>query len=171
MTRAKYTRLLLILDLCSSGSITANHSNVTTEVTIISDDDAGDELQSETPKRVVSFKKWHASNTPHKPCPGYELHFPLGQQAHTSYPFALHTVLPLPWDYSGRRNAFFLISHMCTGVAGRNGQCVRCDACNDLRNNEYLQKIVARIKNGIHENTPLIYNGVGGLIDIVHRKT
>ena len=67
-----------------------------------------------------------------------------------------------------RRDGFFLVSHLCTGVAGGNGLCKRCD---NLGSNGYLQKIVARLTNGVHENSALVYHGVGGLIDIVHRKT
>jgi len=129
------------------------------DITIVSDDD---DLPSETQKRVVSVTKQQAPNAPARPCPGYQLHFPPGQQAHTSYPFALHTILPLTWDYSGCRDGFFLISHLCTGIVGTNG---RCRGCDDLGNNEYLQKIVARFTDGIHENTPLVYQGLGGLIE------
>jgi len=137
-----------------------NHS----DITIISDDD---DLQLETQKQAVSIEKQKPSKACTKPCPGYQLHFPQGQQAHTSYPFALHTILPLTWEYSARRDGFFLIAHSCTGIAGGNGWC---KGCGDLVNNDYLQKILARVSNGIHENTPLAFHGVGGLIDIVHRK-
>jgi hypothetical protein len=40
-----------------------------------------------------------------------------------------------------------------------------------LRNNEYLVKIIARYTNGVHENAPLVFHGIGGLIDVVRRKT
>jgi len=66
------------------------------------------------------------------------------------------------------RDGFFLILHLCTGVAGGNGQCKQCD---NLGSNGYLQKIVARLTNGVYENSALVYHGVGGLIDIVHWKT
>ena len=145
----------------SGSSTSANHP----DVTVISDDD---DLQYEKGKRVASVKIQQRSNAPDKRCPGYQLHFPSGQQAHTSYPFALHTVLPLTWDYSGRHDGFFLVSHSCIGVVGRRGRCERCD---DLGNDEYLQKIVARLTSGIHENTQLVYHGIGGLISVVRRKT
>ena len=148
--------------MISGGITSTNQSNVI----IISDDD---DLQSDAQKRVVSVKKKQTFNAPDKACPGYQLHFPPGQQAHTSYPFALHTVLPLAWDYIGRRDGLFLVSHACTGVVG--GGSGRCQRCSDLGNNEYLRKIVARFMDGIHENTQLIYHGIGGLVDIVHRKT
>jgi len=127
-----------------------------------------EDLPSQMQNRVISVSKHHAPNVPARPCPGYQLCFPWGQQAHTSYPFALHTILPLTWDYSMHRSDFFLVSHLCTGIVGGNAQCERCD---DLGNNEYLQKIVGRITNGVHENSALMYHGIGGLIDIVHRKS
>jgi len=134
------------------------------DVTIISDDD---DFPSEMQKSVVSIRK-QASNAQAQPCCGYKLHFPQGQQAHTSYPFALHTAFLLTWDYSRRHDGFFLVSYFCTGVAGRDGRCERCD---DLCNNKYLQNIMARFTNGIHENATLVYHGISGLIKIVHRKT
>jgi len=67
-----------------------------------------------------------------------------------------------------RRDGFFLVSHFCTGVVGGNERCTRCD---DLGNNEYLHKIVTRVAKGVHENSALVYHGIGGLIDIVRRKT
>jgi hypothetical protein len=61
------------------------------------------------------------------------------------------------------------VSHLCAGVVEtKSGQC---KACNDLGKNEYLEKIVARYTNGVHENTLLIFHGIGGLVDVVCRKT
>jgi hypothetical protein len=53
-------------------------------------------------------------------------------------------------------------------VVERNGRCKRCD---DLGKNEKLQKIVTRYTDGIHENAQLVYHGIGGLINVVRRKT
>jgi len=88
------------------------------EITIISDDD---DLPSEVQKRIVSIKKQQTSDVPVKPCHGYQLHFPPGQQAHTSYLFALYMILPLTWDYSSSCKGFFLIAQLCTGTVERNG--------------------------------------------------
>ncbi|KAI0280450.1 hypothetical protein BC826DRAFT_894607, partial [Russula brevipes] len=101
-------------------------------------------------------------------CPGYRLIFPPGLQPHTSYPFGLHTVMSFPWDYSVCRDGFFLTSHLCTGEIKGNGRCM---ACNDLGKNEHIRKIVSRYTDGIHENTPLLFHGIGGLIDVAHCKT
>ena len=35
-----------------------------------------------------------------KICKGYALNFPDGQSPHGSYPFALHSHLELPWNYT-----------------------------------------------------------------------
>jgi hypothetical protein len=137
-----------------------NHS----DIIIIRDDD---NLPPQKKKGVVSISKQHASNASAKLCPGYQHHFPLNQQAHTSYPFALHIMLLLPWDYSMHHNGFFLISHLCTSLIERNGRCKWCDG---LRSNEHLQKIDARFRNGVYENANLMYYRMGGLVNIVYWK-
>src|SRR5713101_5222643 len=117
---------------------------------------------------VVSITTQQSSNIPAMLCPGYRLRFPSGQQAHTSYPFGLYTLLSLPWDYSTRCEGFFLTSHSCTGNAKGNGPCCMCAG---LGQNKYIQKIMTRYTDGIHKNSPLVYHGIGGLIDIVHQKS
>jgi hypothetical protein len=91
-----------------------------------------------------------------------------GQQAHTSYPFTLHMIMSLPWDYSTCKNAFVLMSHMCLGKAEVDGHCKACDS---LRNNECLKNIIIRYTNGVSKYMQLVYHGITSLIDIVHRKT
>jgi hypothetical protein len=134
------------------------------DVTVISDDE---DFPSLTQNTIIIPTKQQSVNAPAKTCPGYRLIFPPGQQGHTSYPFALHTILSLPWDYSMHRDSFFVISHSCTSMIERNGRCKQCD---DLRENEKLKKIVARYTDGVHENAQLVYHGIGGLIDVVRRK-
>jgi hypothetical protein len=57
---------------------------------------------------------------------------------------------------------------LCTGEVKESG---RCSACNDLGKNENIRKVVSRYTDGVHENAPLIFHGIGGLIDVAHRKT
>ena len=102
-----------------------------------------------------------------KLCPGYQLTFPGSQDAHTSYPFALHSAHYVAWGYSSRKDGFFITSHSCTGNIKVNG---RCKACNDLGRDNRLQKIVARYTKGVHDNASLVFHGIGGLIEVVHRK-
>ena len=60
------------------------------------------------------------------------------------------------------------MSHSCLGLAVA-GWC--CGPCNSLGNNEYLKNIIDRYTNSIHNNSPLVYHGIGGLVEVVHRKT
>lgn len=140
-------------------------SPITFNVTIILDDE---DLPSSIQKAIAILKKQTSVDTPAKMCSGNQLIFPLSQQGHTFYPFALHTILSLPWDYSVHCDGFFIISHLCTGMVERNGQCKQCD---NLEKNENLKKIVTRYTDGVHENTQLVYHGIGGLIDVVRQKT
>lgn len=119
-------------------------------------------------KAIIIPTKQQSVDAPAKTCPGYRLIFPPGQQGHTSYPFALHTVLSLPWDYSVHNDGFFVVSHSCKGMVERNGRCKQCD---DLGKNEKLKNIIARYTDGVHENAQLVYHGIGGLIGVVRRKT
>ena len=135
------------------------------DITVISDDE--DDL-SHDQETVVSITTQQSFNIPVTRCPGYKLPFPPSQQAHTSYPFGLHTLLSLPWDYSARREGFFLTSHSCAGETEGNGPC---RTCAGLGQNKYVQSIITRYTDGIHENAPLVYHGIGGLIDVVHRKS
>jgi hypothetical protein len=59
------------------------------------------------------------------------------------------------------------VSHSCSGltVAGQ-----RCGPCDALGNNEHLNKIIARYTDGIHDNSPLVFYGIGGLVEVVHHK-
>jgi len=134
------------------------------DITVISDDkDLDEENPSHEWEMVVS-----TSDAPATPCPGYRLTFPSSQQAHTSYPFGLYTLLSLPWDYSTHHEGFFLTSHLCASKAKGNGPCCMC-AC--LGQNRYIQNIITQYTDGIHENAPLVYHGIGGLIDVVHQKS
>ena len=127
------------------------------EIMVISDDNEIHEIpslqQGKQPHKPrlaeVSIRTDRQNSDAHtKLCAGYHLSFPKGQQAHTSYPFALHTLMSLPWDYSTRKDAFVLMSHLCLDKAEVNG---RCWACDNLGNNETLKKIISRYTNGIHE--------------------
>jgi hypothetical protein len=139
------------------------------DITVISDDeDLDEENLSHKQEMVVSITSQQSFDAPAMLCSGYRLRFPLGQQAYTSYPFGLHTLLSLPWDYSTCHKGFFLTSHLCAGKAKGNGPC---HMCTGLGQNKNIQKIMTQYTDGIHKNSPLVYHGIGGLIDIVHWKS
>jgi hypothetical protein len=54
------------------------------------------------------------------------------------------------------------------GKAEANGHCKACDS---LRKNENLKKIIVRYTNSIYENTQLVYHSITSLIDVVCQKT
>ena len=141
---------------CRQGQSPAGPASRPSDVVIISDNE---DVRSMPRARAVSERK--------QACPGYLLTFPRGQWADTSYPFALHTLLSLPWYYSTHKEGFILVSHSCLGltIAGQH-----CGPCHDLGNNEYLKKIIARYTNGVHDNAPLVFHGIGGLVEVVRHK-
>ena len=101
-------------------------------------------------------------------CNGYILIFPDGKSPHTAYPFALHETLTLPWDYMVRNGEMVLFSKSCTRKA--KGKARYCQACQQLCGNEHLERIVSRIKDGVHENTAFAHIGFSGLQEILRRK-
>ena len=101
-------------------------------------------------------------------CNGYILDFPDGKSPHTTYPFALHDTLILPWDYRIRNGEMVLFSTSCTGTV--EGKAKSCRPCQQLHRNENLEKIVGRIKDGVHENADFAYLGFSGLQEMLRRK-
>jgi hypothetical protein len=45
-----------------------------------------------------------------------------------------------------------------------------CDKCRALTSTTLYEGIIDRIEGGVHESTPLVYHGVGGLITAVRRR-
>jgi hypothetical protein len=115
----------------------------------------------------VSATKHRSPEAHLKICQGYLLTFPPGQWPDTSYPFTLHNLLFLPWYYTTHKEGFFLVSHSCSGLAVAGQHCGRCNA---LGNNEHLNKIIARYTDGIHDNSSLVFHGIGGLVKVMHHK-
>jgi hypothetical protein len=140
-----------------AGVLTFNRSSRDLEIMIISDD-----------KDIITLTRWEPKWSIAEQCPGYQLTFPGSQQAHTSYPFALHSTHYVAWGYSSCKDRFFVTSHSCTGNVEVNG-C--CKACNSLGRDNCLQNIVARYTNCMHDNALLVFHGIGSLIEVVHWKT
>jgi hypothetical protein len=107
-------------------------------------------------------------NLSNKSCKGYILVFPDGKSPHTCYPFALHDVLILPWDYTTHNSVMTLFARSYTGR--REELFELCHACRNLAKIESLQGIVNRIQHGAHENAGFAYHGFGGLHDLLYIK-
>ena len=47
---------------------------------------------------------------------------------------------------------------------------IACDDCQALTSTTHYEGIINRIEHGMHESTPLVYHGVGGLATAVRRR-
>ena len=102
-------------------------------------------------------------------CKGYTLGFSNGKSPHTSYPFALHDTMVLPWDYALRNGVMSLFARTCTRLAKNGGDS--CQPCQLLRRNKALEKILTRMEEGVHEKAVYAYYGFLALAELLCRKT
>ena len=102
-------------------------------------------------------------------CSGIIVHVPPGKSVHSTYPFGLHDELGDPWNYAVVNGTLILRARNCQLVA-RNGD-ERCEGCNTLTKHTALQGVLDRMESGVHENSRLVYHGVGGLVKIVRQRT
>lgn len=101
-------------------------------------------------------------------CLGIVVKMPDGKSPHTAYPFGLHDEIGDPWDYSVVNGTLILRARTCTKAIGDG---MKCKSCEGLTRNETLRGILDRIEVGVHENSKLVYQGIGGLVKIIRRKT
>jgi len=125
--------------------------------------------------RSVRYRGGSQERTSTHTCIGISITFPPGQNHHTSYPFGLHQQRILPWDYHSVNDRFYVQSKDCArqvlpSSANDETSQKACTACEGLRENNIYAGIVDRIHEGAHENTPLMYHPIGGLVEIVRRK-
>ena len=60
-------------------------------------------------------------------CKGYAIIFPNGKSPHTTYPFALHDTIILPWDYALKNGMMKLF--MCSCHGSSEGSDTACQPC------------------------------------------
>jgi hypothetical protein len=101
-------------------------------------------------------------------CKGILVEFPAGKNHHTSYPFGLHNERIIPWDYHSIDDSFYIQAKACQKP--RNNAGIPCNNCRALTSTTLYEGIMDRIKHGVHESTPLVYHGVGGLVTAVRRR-
>jgi hypothetical protein len=104
-----------------------------------------------------------------RPCEGVLITFPEGMNQHTSYPFGLHSEHLVPWNYRSIDDKFYLQAKSCQKSSSMAGGM--CKNCQKLTSSSLYTGIMERIRFGAHENIPLAYHGVGGLMTIARRKT
>ncbi|KAH9167194.1 hypothetical protein EDB89DRAFT_2126133, partial [Lactarius sanguifluus] len=102
-------------------------------------------------------------------CEGILVQFPHGKNHHISYPFGIHSERDLPWDYRSTRDKFYIQAKLCRRPSISKGNA--CNDCQALTSVPLYISIMDRIRNGVHENTPLIYHGIGGLVEVARHKT
>ena len=101
-------------------------------------------------------------------CEGYTINFPGGKSPHTTYPFALHDTIILPWDYALKNGVMKLFARSCHGLSGESG--VACQPCRQLVKNEMLGSILTRMEDVAHENVGFTYHVFSSLQEILRRK-
>jgi hypothetical protein len=60
-------------------------------------------------------------------CKGYTITFPDVKSPHTAYPFALHDMIILPWDYALKHGVMKLFACSCHGSSEGSGTA--CQPC------------------------------------------
>jgi len=121
--------------------------------------------KAESPQQMVQHQD-RRNNSPAKPCEGILLPMPPGISPFGAYPFMLHDKFQLPWNLQICDNRLTLYSHKCQGDSTANS----CRECEKLLTNGVVEGIMDRIRGGVHENSPLAYQPIAGLIDIICRK-
>ena len=119
---------------------------------------------------VRTHAKTRAIHEPEEwPCNGIPIIFPEGKNEHTSYPFGLHNERVVPWNYRSTDDSFYIQAKSCQKSSSGPGKA--CGSCQKLTSSTLYKGILHRIENGAHENIPLVYHGIGGLITVARRKT
>ncbi|KAH9010057.1 hypothetical protein EDB85DRAFT_2240366, partial [Lactarius pseudohatsudake] len=118
-------------------------------------------------RRSISNRKQStcATEPTTKPCSGAYLPMPDDVLPYSAYPFMLHETFVLPWNIHIVGHRLSVQSVQCVGVQETSSDS--CRACSQLLTHRIIEGILARIKNGIHENTTYAYQPIGGLIELV----
>ena len=101
-------------------------------------------------------------------CKGNLIRFPPNKNQHTSYPFGIHVERDEPWDYHSVNGLFYLQAKLCREPIVSGGSA--CEDCHALTVTPLYVGIMNQIQHSVHENSPLIYHGIGGLVGANRRK-
>ena len=119
----------------------------------------------ETTEKKISIAVMTKKETTHI-CHGVPLDLPPRVSPYASYPFLLHNRLTLPWSIRISDSNLTCQSNHCSGKATAHA----CYKCRALLKNDLLNGILHRIYSGVHANTPLAYQPLGGLVELIHQK-
>ena len=101
-------------------------------------------------------------------CKGYSVEFPDGKSPHSAYPLALHDTSTLPWTCKFDERGLTLFAQSCLGQPGEHS--ASCQPCRNLAKNRSLDRVLTRMKDGVHANVPYAYHDFSGLQEIINRK-
>ena len=137
--------------------------------------DVQDKLPLKKPPKIQKKAADVDGSKATEPCIGIHLVFPPGQDHHSSYPFSIHSERTIPWNYHSIDDFFYLQSKECKKFIPVNHSSTSsleaCRPCQQIRKHERFKGIQDRLKKGIHLNTPLAFQPIGGLVTLVQRKT
>ena len=132
--------------------------------------DASSDACSSITDRVQSGCLSHREARGKACCEGILIEFPRRRNHHLSYPFGLHSERDILWNYSSTGDKFYIQAKKCRKpVISKGSACKDCRALTSLP--LYICIMMDRIRHGVHENTPLVYHGVGGIFELIRRKT
>ena len=101
-------------------------------------------------------------------CMQHVVNAPPGQTGIGAYPFLLHVEKHTPWEFCSRQGSLLLYARRCEN---RNlDERGLCQPCQALLSNTKFKNILARIENGVNENTPYRFHGLTSLAEIAWSK-
>ena len=106
--------------------------------------------------------------TPH--CYGIHLVMQPGISPCEGYPFVLHVKLKLPWNLHIMNDQLTLLSIHCHGCLNPIMKSHACREYEKLLTHNVFEGIMDRMRDGMHENSMLTYQPIGGLIEVVWHK-
>jgi hypothetical protein len=118
---------------------------------------------------MMATRKDDVSRSPSRPpCLGITMLFPPGKSQHTLYLFGLHSEFSIPWDYHSIGDKFVFQAKSCLKRVAEPGKVY--SPCHSLLSNSLYEGIIEHMEHGVHENSPLAYHPIGGLVTIARRK-
>jgi hypothetical protein len=104
-------------------------------------------------------------------CRGYALLLAKGKSPYSSYPWALHDDLALPWSTRTdcETGTMSLFARGCTEIL-MDESPGSCSACQKLVKNKTLEGILNRIEKGVNVKARHTYHGISGLREVIRRK-
>jgi hypothetical protein len=101
-------------------------------------------------------------------CKQHVVSAPSGQTGIGAYPFLLHVEEYTPWDFSSRGGSLLLRARKCENR--KLDERGLCQPCRALLSNTRFRNILARMENGVNENTPYKFHGLTSLAEIARKK-